>query len=62
MIAKDRNQPFNHLPDLPVEKDKYESPEILRLLGESKSKLGELIGSHGSSTCLKPCCQQQAIP
>lgn len=45
MINKDRNNPWNDLPRLPVEKSLYLDENIYRLLAEVKWALGELKGT-----------------
>lgn len=43
-INRDRNTPFNALPELPIDQDLYEDLDIYRQLGNSKAALGRLQG------------------
>lgn len=43
-INADRNEPWNDLPDLPIDKSLYEDLEIYKQLGESKAAIGRLQG------------------
>jgi len=43
-INPDRNNPWNNLPDLPIDKDLFYTAEIMDKLGETKLSLGKLQG------------------
>lgn len=43
-VNPDRNIPWNSLPDLPIERNLFETVEIYRHLGEAKASLGKLQG------------------
>jgi Fic family protein len=43
-INADRTKPWNDLPDLPINKDLYETIEVLKILGDAKAELARLQG------------------